>query len=160
MMEVSLTRGHKAIVDDVDYEMLIPHKWYLHTSRKSKYAATWNNGKFPNFKGLNMRMHRIILGVNDPSIIVDHINGNGLDNRRENLRLCSVQQNNWNRHSLRGGRYVGTELLPSGKYRAKIALTLGTFDTEEQAAKCYDEAIIRLRGEFACLNFPREAGGE
>lgn len=153
MREIALTRGQVAIVDYADYEMLMGYKWYLHTSRKSKYAATWNDGK-------NTRMHRIILGISDPKIIVDHINGNGLDNRRHNLRLCTVQQNNWNRRSLAQKRFVGIELLPSGKYRAKFHLTLGTFHTEELAAKAYDEAIIKLRGEFARLNFPREAGGE
>jgi hypothetical protein len=99
------------------------------------------------------------------SKFVDHINGNGLDNRDENLRLATNSQNQMNSRKRSGtsSRYKGVSLQRK-RWRAQIKLDgkliyLGMFDTEEQAAMAYDYAAIELFGEFSRINFPHESWG-
>ncbi|MBN1362949.1 MAG: HNH endonuclease [Sedimentisphaerales bacterium] len=99
-------------------------------------------------------------------MVVDHIDGNGLNNRRSNLRLCTPQQNQWNRcvsrARLQQGLFKGVHhRTDSGKPCARITyrgktLHLGVFDTAIEAAKAYDRKAIELHGEFAYLNFPED----
>ena len=102
-------------------------------------------------------MHREIL--NSPrGSQVDHINGNGLDNRRQNLRICSFKQNHLNSRPKNGGRFKGVFITPAGNWTAKIGFNgrlihLGTFNKIEIAALEYDKAAKILFGEFARLNF-------
>lgn len=115
-------------------------------------------------------LHRLVAGVDDDERVVDHINRNTLDNRAENLRLCTRSQNGYNRtaqltkfglpttSSMKGVRraHVSTraktnpwvaEIRVSGK-----TIALGYFPSEEEAAAAYDEAARSLHGEFACVN--------
>jgi hypothetical protein len=95
-------------------------------------------------------------------LYVDHINGDGLDNRRANLRIVTAQQNNWNRRFRRTGRSKYTGVTWDGrrdKWRADIyenrrKIFLGHFAEEEEAARAYDSAAKENRGEYAVLNFP------
>ena len=87
-----------------------------------------------------------------PKNELDHINRDKLDNRIENLRECNSSQNAANRTS-NGKIYKGVSKCKNGKFKSQI--TLGTFDTAEEAAKKYDEALYELHGEFALLNFPK-----
>ncbi len=111
-------------------------------------------------------MHRIILGITDTSVHVDHINGCCTDNRRQNLRLVSRTQNMMNRHVKRGrsSGFKGVYLHKhSGRWRASIGLDgkkihLGGYATPDEAARCYDAAARQHFGAFARLNFP--AAGE
>ena len=109
-------------------------------------------------------LHRVIAkpGV---GLMVDHINGNGLDNRRANLRECNAHQNQHNRRNFREttSAYKGVGLEPgrTDLWRARIThngrrIYLGVFDTELAAAKAYDTAALSLHGEFACVIFPPE----
>jgi hypothetical protein len=96
--------------------------------------------------------------------LVDHANGNGLDNRRSNLRLATGTQNNANRRlaSNSTSGFKGVNLYKrTGRWRAHIAIHrqqkhLGYFRTAEEAARAYDIAALALFGEFALINFPKE----
>lgn len=127
--QILLKHGEIALVDADDYDRLVNLKWYAVSSRGCKYAKTGKNG----------RMHRIILNVTDPKLVVDHINGNGLDNRKANLRTVSSSENIKNRQ-----RPSGKRLSIPGVYRRKnkwVASVcvnyqnfwLGLFDTEQEA---------------------------
>ncbi len=101
-------------------------------------------------------MHRAILSIVDPSIKIDHVNGNGLDNRKHNLRICSVQQNGANRAANRNNSLgiKGVHRTKYGKFRAIIKVNwrqvhLGNFSTKEEAHAAYVEAAKKYFGEFA-----------
>lgn len=146
---IPLTRGHHALIDAEDFDKIGTKKWSLieSTSNGDKYAMTYK-----------LAMHRLIL--NAPSgVIVDHINHNGLDNRKSNLRLCNKAQNGWNRRATGGySKYKGVSWSKNKRrWIAEIIINkkthkLGKFLSQEQAAKAYNEAAIRLQGEFALLN--------
>jgi len=105
-------------------------------------------------------MHRVILKAPEDKFI-DHINHNGLDNRKSNLRICTMQQNAWNMRKQRGNRvsqYKGvTRRNDTGKWQARIIcnrkrISIGCFDDEMAAAMAYDNKAKELFGEYAALN--------
>ena len=162
MKEIPLTQGKIAIVDDDLYEMLITKKWHFFQSKRSKtgYAARsyWQRGKCQQ-----IFMHTEILGV----IGIDHINGNGLDNRRENLRQANTAQNCRNRGKISTKKnFKGVFEDPKSKqFIAKVKMNrknyyLGRFDSEIEAALTYDAKVKELFGEFARTNFPRVSVSE
>jgi hypothetical protein len=154
---IPLTRGKYAIVDPEDYERLNKVKWHTGGKEGIFYAR---QTKGINGKQVTTLMHREVVSVpND--MVVDHINHNGLDNRKANLRPATVAQNTWNRYTKKdSNRFRGANWDPTTKkWLARLTLngsriTIGYFDNEIEAAKAYDEAAKRLRGEFAVLNFP------
>ena len=103
-------------------------------------------------------MHRLLMGVTDPKILVDHRDGNGLNNRRSNIRLASPMNNQQNRqYSWSSSGMKGVQLLKSGAYMAGIRfhkkqIYLGYFKTLEDAARAYNAKAAELFGEFAYLN--------
>ena len=152
---IKLSCGKWAIVDAADYEQLSEYRWCALEKGRSWYAKTLNRN------GTILSMHRLILNA-PKGLFVDHINHNGLDNRRENLRLCTRLQNSRNRLPSRGGtsKYKGvTRSKRRKKFMAEIRVNqkkqyLGYFDSEIEAAKAYDKKAKELFGEFAYLNFP------
>ena len=127
-ISVPLTKGGFALVDECDAKSVIGRKWYAIKSRGNVYARTAKN------KG----MHRIILGLSDRSKIVDHINGNGLDNRRANLRVMDVATNVANRQKSRCGNKCPGVYVLGKKWRAKVTVNykvhhLGLFTDEVDA---------------------------
>jgi len=159
--EIPLTQGKVALVDDEDYEELNKHKWCAQKTGKAFYAVR-NVGKRPHQK--HVYMHRQILNA-PPGVECDHRNGNGLDNRRCNLRICTSGQNKMNQRP-RGGtsQFKGVRWHRQAKrWQAEIMINskhryLGLFADETDAARTYDVAARELFGEFARTNF--EAIGE
>jgi hypothetical protein len=151
MKEIPLTKGMVAIVDDEDYAELSKYKWHYSGKYARRYASV-------NGKRIYVWMHRVIAGTPD-GMDTDHINGNKLDNRRANLRVCTRSQNMHN--SATGiknntSKYKGVT-YNGGKWIASICvnfrkLYLGCFTDERDAATAYNEAAFRLMGDFAQLN--------
>lgn len=138
-------------MDSEDYNSLVKISW---RRCESGYAKATINDK-------NVRMHRLIMGVEDKNTYVDHANNNKLDNRRLNLRICNNSQNMANRAPTKGckSKYKGVTRSKGGvNWEASISCNktrvhLGTFSSELDAAKHYDEAAKNLFGRFARTNF-------
>ena len=152
MKIIALTQGKETIVDDNDYDYLSQFKWCYHKG----YAA--RNIRLENGKQTTIKMHRIIIDC-PQGLLVDHINGDSLDNRRSNLRIVTNQQNNMNKkhYSRSGFKGVYFNKLAQ-KWHAQIALNnkviyLGLFNDLVEAAKAYDKKALELFGEYARLNF-------
>ncbi len=160
MKEIKLTRGKVALVDDEDYEFLMQWKWYTSAVRCGDLFYAYNRGSFnEDGKRPLIIMHRLILGITDKKILVDHKNHNGLDNRKGNLRQCSYSQNSTNRRKMPAisSKYLGVSKIKN-KWRAHFTknnkqIFLGYFDNEVDAALAYDKAAIETYGAFANPNF-------
>jgi len=151
---IPLTRGKFAIVDAEDYPRLSQYTWFAEGTSRNCYAARKAGGK-------SIKMHREVMQAPD-HLVVDHIDHNGLHNRKQNLRLCTFAQNcrNTRRTAKSSSKYKGVCWNKRNrKWAAAIRFEnktyyLGYFDNELDAAKTYDEAARRLHGAFASLNFP------
>lgn len=157
MKEIPLTKGFVVLVDEEDYARINQFTWYYNSGYAMR-APSRNKGlRYKKCKPQNPErlMHRMILGVHQE---VDHINGNRLDNRKENLRPVTRQQNSFNRVGRVGRKFKGVCWHKQHKaWRAYIVLNgkqkhLGLFDNREQAAVKYNEAAKMLYGEFARVN--------
>lgn len=161
MKEIPLSRGLVAIVDDEDFEYLSQWKWHLFRTKDGDYAT--RNIRL-NSKRTKIRMHTQLMTPPD-GLVVDHRNGDGLDNRRSNLRVCTLTENNCNRRGSGASKYLGVSYKSrQGKYTAQIyqhgkgkQIHLGSFLNEIDAARAYDRIAPSIHGEFARLNFPQEA---
>lgn len=166
MKYITLTRGYSAIVDDDDYERLNAVNWYFHQGVSSRAAVrSVYEGHGKTRKVRRVLMHREIL-LAKPGELVDHKNGDQLDNRKKNLRICSFLQNIWNRKKRRdstGSKFIGVSWSPyRSRWVCRITVNgktrvLGLFKDEAEAARCYDQEVKKQRGEFAYLNFPKAA---
>lgn len=158
MIEIPLTKGFVAIVDDEDAH-LARHNWFAFRGRYTWYAA--RKEPKPGGGQRTVCLHREVLGA-PARAQVDHCDGNGLDCRRHNLRLASGTQNQGNRRLNRNNKsgFKGVFWYKArGKWTAAIKVGkrrpwLGLFDAPEDAARAYDAAARAAFGEFARTNFP------
>lgn len=152
MKVIELTRGFVAIVDDEDFAELAQYRWRYQTGG---YAV--RNSKGPDGKTRTIRMHCAIMGRRS-GFEIDHRNGNGLDNRRGNLRFATHEQNSWNQAAhknsktgIRGVHQIGYKF----RARARVGserIHIGYFETAEEAKAAYNTFILANHGEFARLN--------
>lgn len=152
---IPLTKGRYAIIDAADFDRVARFNWCASVSGNRAYAYGWMNGR-------RVSLHRFL--ANAPQgMVVDHIDHNGLNDRRSNLRICTVRQNLynsrpwgkssrfkgvcWNRHAKRWVACIW--LHGRNQY-------LGQFTDEIEAARAYDRKAYELFGKYAYLNFPEE----
>lgn len=158
MKEIKLLKGDIAIVDDADYDYLSQFKWYSVKTGNTFYAKRVDGNK-------RYFMHREILNAPNDKII-DHKDHNGLNNQRNNIRLCNKSENTRNmirnNKDIKSSKYLGVSVRMSGRLKGQILafikvnyknVYLGSFKSELDAAMARDVAAIKYHGDFARLNF-------
>lgn len=151
MKTIPLTQNKFSQVDDEDFDELSKYKWHYLEGYALRNEYNNGNRKY-------VRMHREIICAPD-ELEVDHKDGNGLNNQRSNLRICTSSQNKMNRapHKDNSSGFKGvwkerrrwySQIYFEGQY-----IFIGSFLTPEEAARAYDEAAKKYHGEFAKLNF-------
>lgn len=163
-MNIFLTKGYIALVDDEDYEEISKHKWYVRTSRtktKNRVMTVYagRHTRMADGSEKMVYMHRAIMNPK-PDEHIDHINHFTLDNRKENLRIATQTQNQGNRIIQSNNKSGYKGVSKNGNKWAvyigskKTRQYLGKFTSKKKAALAYDAAAIAMYGEFAKLNFP------
>ena len=163
----------EVLIDDEDLESVQEHTWhvikapngkfYVNTHVKHPDGGIYESGRNKGrLKGTLLQLHRLIAKA-PKGKVVDHINGNPLDNRRENLRIATHKQNSMNRMKTRthkgkptSSKYQGVSYITSrNRWQARCSRhQVGYFKEESEAARAYDEKAKELFGEYANLNFP------
>jgi hypothetical protein len=159
---IPLTQNKVALVDTEDYEWASQWNWYAQWNECTKSYYAGRNPRVGDPPNTPQHLHTALLRVS-PERVVDHRNGDTLDDRKHNLRECSTLQNSRNRMRSRNNKtgLKGVHFeTSSGKWKAQIGVAwkrynLGRYDTVEAAGRAYDEAAIKHFGEFARLNFPK-----
>ena len=156
-IQIPLKQGQFAIIDNEDFNLVKDYKWHLKKERYTYYVRA--NIRLSSGKYKMIRLHRLILNLSN-SEICDHINGNGLDNRKINIRIATHAQNNANRKKAqkKSSKYKGVcwnkerNLWQANIYLDQKTINLGCFANEEEAAKVYNSSAVKLFGAFAKLN--------
>lgn len=133
-------RTDTVIVDLEDLDRCLQYKWHVHKGHRTNYASTKSKER------KELYLHRLVTGY-EGNLDIDHINGNGLDNRKKNLRICSRSRNIMNLHR----KYQGVRKMESGRYRAVIKhnyknIYIGTYDTIEEALEARKAKELELFG--------------
>jgi hypothetical protein len=150
------SKNEEIIVDDEDYDYLSKFNWNCYYF----YARTFKRPKETN-KLVGFCMHNMIMKISSKTVFVDHINGNTLDNRKENLRLCSPTENCYNKKRSKNNTtgFKGVvyhkrdkKFQATVKFKGKT-IYLGYFNTAEEAGEAYDKKALELFGEYSNTNF-------
>ena len=158
MKRIVLSQGKFALVDDADFEWLNQWKWHASKVSQTYYAAHTIHKS--NRKWTSIQMHHLILEAGI-GMQIDHKNNDGLDNQRNNLRICTRSQNQMNARKRKNGtsQYKGVYWYARyNKWHSAITANqrrhcLGYFQNETDAAIAYDKKAKELFGKFAKLNF-------
>ena len=157
-LPLGFKHGKYTLVDNADATELSQYRWYWTTTNKGKEAVgyAYRKAVVPGGKFTVILLARHLLKP-PAGMVVDHVNGDSLDNRRKNLRIATIQQNAQNRGARRNSKtgFKGVYLVH--KYQAQIMVDgktthLGWFDDPKEAARAYNKAALKLHGEFARLN--------
>jgi hypothetical protein len=162
MRRLRITRGKSVLLDDADYDRVAALPWQARPSFGTWYAQ--RSFKRDDGSRITINLARWLLGVTDPSVLVDHINGDGLDNRRSNLRCAEAHQNSCNKHRLRRKTGLSSKFkgvcwhVAARKWQARIGVRgkrydLGRFDSEQEAHAAYVQASRKLHGEFGTVAY-------
>jgi HNH endonuclease len=158
-MKIILTGGEVAVIDDEDFDIISRYSWFLRmTGRKKERRYAVSNFINSSGKRRMLFMHRLILGQENEKNQIDHKDGDGLNNQKSNLRICTNSQNGCNKAKYKIGTSVHKGVRKvRNRWAAFIVLNrkqhwLGTFQTENQAAEAYNKKAMELHGEFARLN--------
>ena len=164
MRELELSGGNSCLVDDDDYDFLNQFKWWCSDNGDGYKCARRTH---PAAGKPDIRMHRMLTAAM-PGDMVDHKDGNSLNNQRSNLRLCTRSQNTANSKPQESKKYSNYRGVSVVKDRTKtrqywtaqarkdgVLHHVGCFPTEEDAALAYDKKAVELHGEFAKINFPQ-----
>ena len=171
--EIICKHGEIALVDDEDYQVLSYHKWHFTGHDNRPYVCTKLNNCEGNTR--NIYMHNFLVSI---AVNVDHKDGNTLNNQKDNLRVSTKEENEWNKPKQKTSKgkpctsqYKGVSLC-NGRWRAQIKRNgvhypLGEFANEEDAARAYNKKCAELSGDFVWLNplpeltnKPDQKGGE
>lgn len=165
MIKINL-KGHELIFDEVTYEHYKKRNWFVENARGCLYLRWHGITGGRGGKQFRIHFHREVLDLKDPNLVVDHINGNSLDNRLCNLRICKQKDNMQNmkyRNSPnRTSKYLGVYYNKrNNNWRSTFRfngkqIEVGSFKTEIEAAKAYNEAALFHKGEFARQNIINE----
>ena len=156
---IALSKGLVALVDAADFEWLSQWKWTAHIGRGNHPEAVRMTPMVNGARRQMLYMHREILRPGH-GLVVDHINGDSLDNRRTNMRIATLEENARNRRmgrvqkssGYRGVRFLASQ-RGSKQWQVMVGRTfVGYFRTAEEGALARDDAARRLYGEFAVLN--------
>ena len=158
MKLIPLTKGYHAMVDDEDFEWLSQWRWHARVAKHTVYAAGISNGK--HGKRVGLKMHRVIMGITDRNIQIDHKDRNGLNNTRENIRLSTARENGINRGSRKNSssRFKGVSWdKGAARWLSAISINgktrrIGLFEDEEEAARQFNNMARDHHGEFAVYN--------
>lgn len=160
MKQIELTQGKVALVSDHQFERASQFNWHALKGWTGIYYAVRNGKRTPSGREPQVYLHRWLMGVTDPKVEVDHIDGDGLNCQDENMRVCTHAENMFNRGKQKNNTtgYKGVSLGKSGKFQAyikvnKVMKHLGFYDDIITAARVYDDAAKKYHGRFASLNF-------
>lgn len=155
MKFIQTSRGMDIAVDDEDYPLLNRWTWSIRKIRRCFYAYT-------SITGTPVSMHRLILGPIGCRKVIDHIDGNGLNNQKTNIRICSQSKNVQNAHNLKTAKYSrfrgvswrrrSEKWVAASKHKGKC-YNLGEFRDELSAAVSYDMFVLNTFGKLAYTNF-------
>lgn len=148
-VEIPLNKGFTALIDLADFPLVSQFNWHV-VERK---RAVTRYARSASLKKGGRTLHQFLLGDPPPGHVIDHINGNGLDNRRSNLRFATHQQSLWNR-GLNRNSTSGYKGVSFNKKSGFYSVCIGGFQTAEEAARAADVLMRMAHGEFARLNFP------